>query len=95
MVAAGIRITLSAILSASCSSLSPGLFTVSFIWTAGSAVCDTGEKYPSPLELEKNGRADACGTGAEWVLEDFSAPTFIRSRSQPPFVSITVHLRSR
>src|SRR5215813_604114 len=52
---AGRRITLSAILSASCSNLSPGLFTSIFICTDGSAADRVGAKKLSREARAMNG----------------------------------------
>jgi hypothetical protein len=71
------RITFSAILSASCSNLSPGWFTLIFIWRAGTAPPTTGSKKPPPPAFAKNGRFAACVAVLDAVEDDFSAVVFM------------------
>ena len=71
------RITLSAILSASCSNLSPGWLTLIFVWTAGTAPPATGSKNPPPPALAKNGRFAAWVAVFDAVEDDFSAVVFM------------------
>jgi hypothetical protein len=73
----GIRITLSDMLSASCSNLSPGLFTAIFSWTVGGASRLTGvKKVPVPA-LAKKDRLAVCTIWAEVVVVDFFALVFM------------------
>src|SRR5687768_13295500 len=71
------RITLSAVLSASCSNLSPGWFTLIFICRAGTPLSATGsKKLPLPA-LANNGRLADCASVLDTVEDDFSAVVFI------------------
>ena len=82
------RITLSAILSASCSNLSPGLFTANFICTAGAACVADAKKLPPPA-FAKKGLFDACVTVVEVVVDDFSAVDFIIGISERQTASLS------
>src|SRR5262245_24342504 len=76
------RDTLSAILSASCSNLSPGLFTVIFICTPGTPDSrDGAKKLPAPARDTKGWRDDCVAVDDD--RDDFSALVF--KFSEPPF----------
>ena len=86
---ADIRITLSAVLSASCSNSSPGLLTVIFVCTVGATARRAGaKKPPSPARATK-GCLAACVTFGEVVVEDFSALVLIMPTGE--FRSLSEH----
>src|SRR5262249_31335561 len=79
---AGMRITLSAILSASCSNLSPGWLTVIFAWTAEVARSPAGAKKLLWPDRAIKGCRAACATATEGVVDDLSALVFISSSAK-------------
>jgi hypothetical protein len=57
--------------------LSPGRFTLIFIWTARTAPPATGSKKPPPPALAKKGRLGVCVAVLDAVEDDFSAVVFM------------------
>jgi hypothetical protein len=78
----GMRTTFSAIRSASCSNLSPGLFTSIFACTAGGAAGLTGEKKLPPPARAMNALLADRETVDLLAVEDFSAADFMSARCQ-------------